>query len=108
MRILAISLPLDLLAPCAHFAKHSVDTVLIDGLHRLGGYPQLDPTALGWYPKTLVVQIRLKATLGSVIGMGNPVSRHRLLAGYLTHLCHASIVLGLSPFRHMSTQRFYN
>ena len=40
------------------------------------------------YESTNLLKVRHPATLGNVVGVGNAVSRNRLLAAYVTHFSH--------------------
>ena len=50
--------PLDLHATSAHLAEHGLNTILVNGLHRLGGNAQRNPTFLGRNPESLIMQVR--------------------------------------------------
>jgi hypothetical protein len=72
-------------AAAAQISQHNIDAVFVYGAQASLGYAQAYPAVLGLHPKAATMQIRQKTPLGLIIGMGNVVSHHRLLAGDLTY-----------------------
>jgi hypothetical protein len=78
------------LATCAHVSEHSIDAVFVDQTQSSVGYAQTYPAVFGFDEKAAVLQVRHKPALGFVVGVGNIVSYHGLLARYVADACHIS------------------
>ncbi len=76
------------LAAGAQIGQHGINTVFVNQTQCSARYAQANPTVLALNPKTTVLQVRQKTTLGSVVGVGNVVSRHGLFARNFTYACH--------------------
>jgi hypothetical protein len=69
----------------AGLARDSIETVLLDGLERLGGEAQLDEALASLPPQLLVLQVHELLLLRLVVGEGHLVRPVRLLARERAH-----------------------
>ena len=74
------------LAAGVDIRQHLLDTKPVDNAQAFAADPQPDPALFAFQPEPTPVQIRHKASLGLVIGMGHVVPDQRPLAGDLTDL----------------------
>jgi len=93
MRILSrlddmVQFSLDLFAASAELGDDGIDTILVDGTQCMIGHFQFDPTVFTGNPETAFVNVRQKSAAGGVIRMGDVVTRHHALAGYLANSTH--------------------
>jgi hypothetical protein len=81
-------LGLNRLTAGAQIGEHGFDTVLVDQTQCCTGDAQTHPALFAFEVKTTPLQIGQKATLGTVVGVGNIISHHGAFARYLTHARH--------------------
>lgn len=71
--------------------QYTSDAILIDCSKGLGWHFQSDPFILLRNVKPFFVQIRVKLSLGFIIGMRNVIPASGALTGYLTYSWHLSV-----------------
>lgn len=69
----------------AGLARDGVETVLLDGLERLGGEAELDEALAGLPPQLLVLEVHELLLLRLVVGEGHLVRPVRLLVRERAH-----------------------
>lgn len=74
------------------FGQRRVNTILVNCPQCCIGQAQANPAILALNPESAMLQIRQKAPLGFVVGMGNMVAGHRFLASDFTYSCHDDIL----------------
>jgi hypothetical protein len=79
---------LNLLTFGTHVGEDGVDAVLFDGAQATRGNTQGNPTALGFDPEALGVQIRQEAAALLVIGVGNAIADSNALARDFADAAH--------------------
>ena len=84
---------LNVLAIGADVCQHFLNAELINRLDAAGGHTQSHPAVFARNPETMPLQVRLKAALGSVVGVRDIIARHGLFARHLTLLSHRITLL---------------
>ena len=79
---------LDALTGGSEVGDDLLDTVLVYDTKALVRHAQTHETLLGFDPKTLVLQVRQKASSRLVVRMGNVIASHRTLSSHLANLGH--------------------
>ena len=82
------------LALGAQIGDDLVDADLVDQTQSGVADAQAHPAVLGLHPETAVLQVRQEPALGFVVGVGDIVPDHGLLARDLTDACHDASPIG--------------
>src|SRR5512139_3912507 len=82
----------DLDALGAQLGHDGLDALLVDGAHAVARHAERDPALLRLEPEALRVQVGQEAATTPVVGVGDGVTAHRLLAGDLTDFRHGWIL----------------
>tara|TARA_R110000787_G_scaffold170629_25_gene283371 strand:+ start:3894 stop:4352 length:459 start_codon:yes stop_codon:yes gene_type:complete len=82
---------LHLLSGATQFSDHFLDTFLVDGTQTVMRHAQLDEFLFALNPEPMRVQVGFEAAAGPIVGVGNGVSDHGLLAGDLADFGHDAI-----------------
>src|SRR5262245_1072287 len=88
MSISVMTCRLDFLAARAYLREHGLDALAIYGAQPGLRYTEAHPALLGFHPEAAVLQVRQKTPPCLVVGVGNVVTEHRLLAGDLADAGH--------------------
>src|SRR5579859_1059761 len=79
---------LELVATGTQFGQNDVDTLLVDRAQTGIADSHVHPAVFALDPEATVLQVGQKTALGLVVGVGDAVPDHRLLAGYFTYSRH--------------------
>ncbi|CDQ09609.1 conserved protein of unknown function [Acidithiobacillus ferrivorans] len=83
----------DLFAGGAQLSQNDVNPFLVNGPDTLRAYPHTHPAGFALHPETVVLQIRQETTAGLIVGVGDIIPRHGLLACHLAYSGHLVISL---------------
>src|SRR5690606_36994183 len=72
----------------AKVGQYSIDAALIDNAHAFSRNTQGYKALFRFYPKTVIVQVRQKTTLGVVLCVRNIITSDWTLASHLTYFRH--------------------
>ncbi|CEE82956.1 conserved hypothetical protein [Xanthomonas citri pv. citri] len=78
----------DLFAARTQLFQNGIDAVLVDGAQCMRGNTELHPAVFAGNPEATLVQVGQEAATGSVVCVGDVVTRLHTLAGHLAYAGH--------------------